>query len=135
MIRVLVVDDSPSILRGLTALFSLEPDLEVCGYAASGEDGVSLAEELDPDVVVMDVSLPGMDGVAATRAITTSGSTSRVLVLSWTSSEECRRDAVRAGAWGYVLKSEAADCLVESVRRVARPGGSSPQGHPGTPVA
>ena len=122
MIRVLVVDDNPSILRGLTALFSVEPDLELCGYAGSGEGGLSLAVTLEPDVVIMDLSMPGMGGVAAIRAIVESGCASRVLVLSGTSSEERRSAAVEAGALDYVRKSDAAHRLLESVRAVAGAG-------------
>jgi NarL family two-component system response regulator LiaR len=124
MIRVLVVDDNPSIVRGLTALFSVEPDLELCGYAVSGEGGLSLAVTLEPDVVIMDLSMPGMGGMAAIRAIVESGCASRVLVLSGTSSEDRRSAAVEAGALDYVRKSDAAHLLLASVRALAGTGPS-----------
>lgn len=120
MTRVLIVDDRLSIRRGLAALMSSAPDLEVCGHAGTGEAGLVLALTLDPDVVVMDLSMPGMGGVAATRAIVESGCPARVLVLSWAWSEERVAEAVAAGARAYVTKSEGPRRLMESVRAVAR---------------
>lgn len=119
MTRVVIVDDRASIRRGLSALFEVAPDLDVCGTADCGEAGLTLATTLDPDVVVMDLSMPGIGGVAATRAIVTSGCSSRVLILSWAWSERGLAEVVKAGARGYVAKSEGPERLVVAVRAVA----------------
>lgn len=119
MTRVVIVDDRPSIRQGLSALFGVAPDLEVCGVADSGEGGLTLATTLEPDVVVMDLSMPGIGGVAATRAIVSSGCTARVLVLSWAWSERRLTEVVRAGARGYVVKSEGPERLMRALRAVA----------------
>ena len=119
MTRVVIVDDRPSIRRGLSALFGVEPDLEVCGLADSGEGGLALALTLLPDVVVMDLSMPGIGGMAATRAIVESGCSSRVLVLSWMWSEGRMSEAAGAGARGYVVKSEGPERLLVALRAVA----------------
>ncbi len=120
MTRVLIVDDHPSIRRGLSALIECEPDLEVCGVADTGEEGLVLAVRLQPDVVVMDLSMPGMGGIEATRAIVRSGCRARVLILTWMMSEDRRREAAEAGALGYVAKDEGPSRMVESVRALAR---------------
>ncbi len=120
MIRVLIVDDHPSIRHGLSMLFAAEPDLEVCGLADTGEAGLDLAKTLRPDVVVMDLSMPGMGGIEATRAVASSGCGSRVLVLTCMLNEERKRQVVEAGAMGYLPKGEAPRRMLESLRAVAR---------------
>lgn len=119
-IRVLLVDDHAVMRAGLRALLSAEPDLEVVGEAATGEDGVDLAIQLRPDVVLMDLSMPGIGGMAATRRISAAGLPTRVLVLTLHGEQEYLLPLLEAGGAGYLTKSSADHELVEAIRVVAR---------------
>jgi DNA-binding NarL/FixJ family response regulator len=119
-LRVLVVEDHPLFRKGVVALLTAEPDLDVLGVAGSGEEAVARAAELRPDVVLMDLQLPGMSGIEATRAIVAAHPDVRVLVLSLFEDEESVFLALRAGARGYVLKDAEEDELLGAVRAAAR---------------
>lgn len=114
-IRLVLVDDEPLIRRGLKALLSIEPDLEVIGEADNGEGAVRLAETLQPDLVLMDVRMPLMDGVAATQAICDRFSQVKVLVLTTFAEDDYIVRAMRAGAIGYLLKGTDADDLINAI--------------------
>lgn len=118
MTTVLLVDDQPLVRTGLRALLEPEPDLEVVGEAANGEEAVTLTAELQPDVVLMDVRMPVLDGIEATRRICASGR-SQVLVLTTFDVDEHVYDALRAGAAGFLLKDAERSDLVRAVRAVA----------------
>ena len=118
-IRLLLVDDEFHVRRGLTMAFSAEPDLEVVGEAATGEDGVLLAGSLQPDVVVMDVRLRKLDGLDATREIRDQSPSVRVVVLSLLDDALTRRAARDAGAGAFVGKQEGSDALLFAIREVA----------------
>jgi DNA-binding NarL/FixJ family response regulator len=96
-----------------------QDDLSVAGEAADGEEAVRLTAELEPDVVLMDVRMPGMDGIEATRRIVTSGSRSRVLVLTTFDLDEYAFAALRAGASGFLLKDVPPADLLTGIRAVA----------------
>jgi DNA-binding NarL/FixJ family response regulator len=119
-IRVLLVDDHAVMRAGLRALLSTEPDIEVVGEAATGEEGVDLAIQLRPDVVLMDLSMPGIGGMAATRRIAAAGLSARVLVLTLHGEQEYLLPLLEAGGAGYLTKSSADHELVEAIRVVAR---------------
>ena len=119
-IRVLLVDDHAVMRAGLRALLSTEPDVEVVGEGATGEEGVELAMRLVPDVVVMDLSMPGMGGMAATRRIAASGLPIRVLVLTLHGEREYLLPLLEAGGAGYLTKGSADHELIEAIRVVAR---------------
>jgi DNA-binding NarL/FixJ family response regulator len=119
-IRVLVVDDQALIRRGMTLMLSVEPDIEVVGQAADGEEAIAMAERLHPDVVLMDLHMPRKGGVAATREITQSLPRTHVLVLTTLDAEEAVFDAVRAGAHAYLLKDASEEEVLETVRAVHR---------------
>jgi len=118
-IRVLVADDHAVMRTAVRALLETEPDMEVAGEAASGEEAVAAALALRPDVVVMDLSMHGCGGLEATRTLAASTG-SRVLVLTMHAEEEGLLAALHAGASGYLNKSAAPDELVGAVRLVAR---------------
>jgi len=119
-IRVLVADDHAMLRRAVRALLQGEPDIEVVGEAASGEEAVEAARALRPDVVLMDLTMPGGDGLEATRSITGDASRTRVLVLSMHGENEALLPALHAGASGFITKTEAPDELMRAIRRVAR---------------
>ncbi|MFF2041645.1 response regulator [Kitasatospora sp. NPDC058170] len=121
-IRVLVAEDQAAVRAALVMILRAEPDLEVVGQAADGEEAVRLALELRPDVVLMDVQMPRLDGVSATRAVVAAGA-AQVLVLTTFDLDEYVYGALRAGAAGFLLKDLEADTLVEGIRTVARGDG------------
>lgn len=119
MIRVVVADDHAVVRSGLDQLLATADDIELVGAAADGEDAVRLVTELDPDVVLMDLSMPVVDGVEATRRLTAAGGRARVVVLTSLADDRSIREALRAGAIGYVLKHADADDLLGAVRSAA----------------
>lgn len=119
-IRVLIVDDQALIRRGMALMLSLEPDMEVVGQACDGVEAVEMAQHLLPDVVLMDLHMPRKDGVAATREITLSLPQTHVLVLTTLEAEETVFEAIRAGAYAYLLKDVTEEELLETVRAVHR---------------
>jgi DNA-binding NarL/FixJ family response regulator len=118
-VRVVVADDHPVVREGLRAMLDAEPDLDVVGEAASGEEAVALAARLRPDVVLMDLRMPGTDGVAATGRITAAGD-ARVLVVTTYDTDSDILRAVEAGATGYLLKDTPRRELAAAVRAAAR---------------
>ncbi|MEU9073190.1 response regulator [Kitasatospora sp. NPDC004745] len=121
-IRVLVAEDQAAVRAALVMILRAEPDVEVVGQAADGEEAVRMALELRPDVVLMDVQMPRLDGVSATRRVVDAGA-AQVLVLTTFDLDEYVYGALRAGAAGFLLKDLEADTLVEGVRTVARGDG------------
>ena len=107
-IRLLIADDHPVVRAGLRTLLAAEPDMEVVGEAVDGASAVERALELEPDVVVMDLTMGEMDGLTATREIVDRLPETKVVVLTMHANEEYLRQALQAGATGYVLK-EAVD--------------------------
>ncbi|MEV7022273.1 response regulator transcription factor [Kitasatospora sp. NPDC093558] len=121
-IRVLVAEDQAAVRAALVMILRAEPDFEVVGQAADGEEAVRLALELRPHVVLMDVQMPRLDGVSATRQVVAAGA-AQVLVLTTFDLDEYVYGALRAGAAGFLLKDLEADTLVEGIRTVARGDG------------
>jgi len=118
-VRVLLVDDQPLMLVGLSILIGDTDDLEVVGEAGDGREAVRLVRELRPDVVVMDIRMPGMDGIEATRQATAEPNPPKVLVLTTFDDDEYVYGALRAGASGFLLKSMALDAILDAIRVVA----------------
>jgi DNA-binding NarL/FixJ family response regulator len=117
-IRALVVDDHDLFRRGVRSLLS-EYGVDVVGEAATGTEAVRLAIELLPDVVVMDLNLPGMSGLEATWQLAAAAPDTRVLVLTISAADDDVREAVLAGASGYLLKDAADAAIVDGVRSAA----------------
>ncbi len=114
-LRILIVDDHAVVRRGVRALLELQTDWEVAGEATTGREAVDAAKRLRPDIVVMDLSLPELNGLDAARQILKDSPTTEVLVLTMHHSEELARNALQAGARGYVLKSDADQNLIAAV--------------------
>jgi DNA-binding NarL/FixJ family response regulator len=124
-IRVMIVDDHAVVRRGLFAFLGEEPDLEVVGDAADGEEALRLLAELDaqgsrPDVVMMDLQMAPMDGVESTRRIRELYDDVEVVALSSFSDQERVYAALQAGASGYLLKDADADDVAAAVRAAHR---------------
>ena len=117
-ISVLLVDDHSLVRRGFRRILEDEPDIEVTGEAADGAEAVRLAQELGPAVVVMDCAMPHMNGLEATRKILQKQPQTLVLMLSMHPEETLVRQALDAGARGYVLKNAVDLELGAAIRRV-----------------
>ena len=119
VITVLLVDDHALVRRGFRRLLEDEPDIQVVGEASDGPTAVKLAAELKPRVVVMDYAMPELDGVQATIEIRRLVPGTIVLMLSMHSDDNYRRNAMAAGASGYVLKTAIEVDLAAAIRDVA----------------
>lgn len=118
-ITVLLVDDHSLVRRGFRRMLEDEPDIVVVGEASDGEEAVRLARDLAPQVIVMDCALPGMSGLIATRKILETPPPKAVLMLSMHSEDTLVRQALDAGARGYMLKNAVDLELAAAIRRVA----------------
>lgn len=118
-ITVLLVDDHPLVRTGLATLLTAAEDMTVVGEAADGAEAVRRNAADPADVVLMDLSMPVLDGVAATRQLLADQPATRVVVLSSFSDRSRVRDAIAAGAVGYVLKDSSPDELLAAVRAAA----------------
>lgn len=133
VVRVMIADDHQMVREGLRMLLSdanipamfgdIQTRIELVGEAARGDDAVVMVSKLKPDVVLMDLQLPGLDGLAATRAIRAAekdGYRPGILVLTSFDDEARMREAVRAGATGYLLKDVMRDELVRAILAASR---------------
>lgn len=117
-VKVLLVDDHPVVRQGLSALLTMEKDIEVVGEAENGRAAVGLVSASKPDVVVMDVSMPLLNGIEATRQIVKAAPAAKVLVLSSYADDEFVERSLWAGASGFLAKDSAAADLVRAIRAV-----------------
>jgi DNA-binding NarL/FixJ family response regulator len=118
-ISVMLVDDHSLVRRGFRRIIEDEPDLEVVGEAGNGEESILLALRLRPRVIVMDCALPGVSGLVATQKILETAPETAILMLSMHSEDTLVRQAMAAGARGYILKNAIDLELVDAIRRVA----------------
>lgn len=121
--RVLIIDDHPLFRKGVADLLSLEPGLQLVGEAASGEEGIALAQRLAPDLILLDLNMRGMDGVETLRRLRGEGTPdTRILMLTVSNAHEDVVRALRAGADGYLLKDMEPEEILESLRTAMRGG-------------
>ena len=118
--RVMFVDDHAVIRSGLKALVEAAPGWEVCGEASDGEEALRVAAECRPDIVVMDVSMPKLGGVDATIELKKILPDVEVLILTMHESDRLADQVRRAGARGYLLKTESESKLIEALEALAR---------------
>src|SRR5712691_9242861 len=118
-ITVLLVDDHALVRRGFRRLLEDDPSLEVVGEAGNGDEAIRLAGELSPRVIVMDCAMPGTSGLVATRRILKHSPGTAVLMLSMHSEDTLVRQALDAGARGYILKDALDLDLAAAVKQVA----------------
>ena len=139
--RALVCDIQAMVRAGIRLILESQPDIEVVGEAADGEQAVAAARRLSPDVVLMDIRMPRLDGIEATRRICSQDPCPAVIVLTTFGADEYVYAALRAGASGFMLKDSApeqlaalGDALVTPLRtralieRHARPAGGAATG-------
>jgi DNA-binding NarL/FixJ family response regulator len=118
-ITVVLADDHHLVRRGFRRMLEDDPAIAVVGEAANGDEAIRLVRELKPRVVVMDAAMPGTGGLAATRTILSSMPETAVLMLSMHSEETLVRQAMDAGARGYILKNVSDLDLPSAIKRVA----------------
>jgi len=119
-VRVLIVDDHTLFCRGLTALLSRDPQVQVVGDAADAGKALRRAQELQPDVVLLDNNLPGVRGVDAIAALREAAPHTRILMLTVSEDVDDLAAALRNGASGYLLKTMEGDDLSQAIHRVMR---------------
>jgi DNA-binding NarL/FixJ family response regulator len=115
----MIVDDHEIVREGLETLLSEEPMVEVVGQAINGIEAVALASSLKPDVILMDLVMPELDGIEATRQIRGTGMASQILVLTSFANDQHVRDAIEAGAIGYLLKDVLKADLLRAIQMAA----------------
>lgn len=118
-IRVMIVDDHEIVREGLQILLAEEVDFEVVGTAADGKTALALAERLNPDVIMMDLVMPDMDGIEVTRRVLSTNPSIRIMILTTFAEDQRVRDAIRAGAIGYLLKDVLKADLLRALRNTA----------------
>jgi DNA-binding NarL/FixJ family response regulator len=117
--RVLIVDDHP-LTRDALATLLAGNDFDVVGQASDGQEAIELAGQLRPQLVLLDLSMPGVDGLTALPGLRDAVPDAEVIVLTASGTEDNLLAAIRAGAAGYLLKSEPPDRIVDFLRGVAR---------------
>jgi len=118
-VRVLITDDHSVVRQGLRMFLSLDPELEVVGEAANGEEALRMARDLSPDVVLMDLVMPVMDGISATGAIRSELPDVEVIALTSVLEDASVTGAVKAGAIGYLMKDTEAEELGRAIKAAA----------------
>lgn len=120
MLRILIADDHEVARRGIRSLLENHPGWEVCAEAKDGRDAVELAATAKPDVVLLDIGMPNLNGLEAARQISAMLPGAGILILTMHDSDSMVRDVLRAGARGFLLKSDAGRDLVAAVEAVHR---------------
>jgi len=133
--RILIADDHEFVRQGVRTLLLSRRGWTICGEAVDGRDAIEKAKQLKPDVVVMDVSMPNLNGLEATREVRRILPKTAVLVLSQHNSPGMMKEALKAGAQGYVVKSSASENLIaalENLKQPRTPPGITPSIDPGS---
>ncbi len=115
MLRILIADDHELARRGIRALLESHPGWEVCGEAKDGRETVERAASMKPDLVLLDIGMPNLNGLEAARQILAGSPDVAILILTMHDSDSVVREVLRAGARGYLLKSDAGRDLVAAV--------------------
>jgi DNA-binding NarL/FixJ family response regulator len=121
-VKILIADDHEIVRQGIRRVLEVKPEWEICGEASNGQEAVRMAQELAPDVIIMDVTMPVMSGFEAADEISRLPLGSRVLFFTMHDSGSMAGSVRKSGAHGYVVKSRAAQDLVQALERLLRGG-------------
>jgi DNA-binding NarL/FixJ family response regulator len=121
-VKILIADDHEIVRQGIRRVLEVKPEWEICGEASNGQEAVRMAQELSPDVIIMDVTMPVMSGFEAADEISRLPFGSRVLFFTMHDSGSMAGSVRKSGAHGYVVKSRAAQDLVQALERLLRGG-------------
>jgi len=119
-LRILIADDHDVVRQGLRALLEAQPGWEICGEAATGRETVEKTRKLKPDIVLLDIIMPELNGLEVLRRIRKATHETQVLVLTMHESEDLIGQALKAGARGFMLKSDAGRDLVTAIDALSR---------------
>jgi NarL family two-component system response regulator LiaR len=118
LIRILIADDHELVRKGLMALLSVKPGVEVIGQAKDGIEAVELAHSLKPDIILMDLLMPLKNGIDATREIKAENPDACILIITSFAEDENVYQAIKAGALGYLLKDSSPQELMQAIHDV-----------------
>jgi two-component system response regulator NreC len=118
-IRILVADDHEVVRQGTRALLSTIPEWEIVGEADNGRDAVSLTAELKPDIVILDITMPELNGLDAARQIKKKSPETEILIFTAQETEKLVHDVFDSGARSYIMKTDAADHLIEAIKALS----------------
>ncbi len=118
-LRILLADDHKVVRQGTRALLSTVPEWEIVGEADNGRDAVSLTAELKPDIVILDIGMPELNGLDATRQIKKKSPETEVLIFTGQETEELVHDVFDSGARSYIMKTDAADHLIDAIKALS----------------
>lgn len=121
-VKILIADDHEIVRQGIRRVLEIKPEWDICGEASNGQEAVRMAQELSPDIIIMDVTMPGMSGFEAADEISRLPLGSRVLFFTMHDSGSMAGSVRRSGAHGYVVKSRAAQDLVQALERLLKGG-------------
>jgi len=120
MPRILITDDHAIVRTGLRTLLTAEPGMELVGEASGGFEAIELAEKVRPEILLLDLSMPDLDGIQVTRALKAKLPDLRILILTVHEDQALLREAIRAGASGYIVKRAAESELISAINVVMR---------------
>jgi len=120
MTRVLIADDHAIVRAGLRALLMEDPEFQLVGEAVGGYETIELLEKTNPDVLILDLSMPDLDGISVTRKIKPQFPNLKILILTLHEDEALLKEAIKAGAAGYILKRAAESELISAIRVILR---------------
>jgi len=119
-VRILLVEDFKPFRSFATTLLGARADFHVIGEASDGLEAVEIAEQLKPDVILMDIGLPRLNGLEATRRIRELVPATKIVFLTQQTSAEIMDEALSLGAWGYIVKQNAAEELLKGLTRIVQ---------------
>ncbi len=120
MLQILIADDHEVARRGIRAVLESHPGWEVCAEAKDGREAVELASSLKPDVILLDIGMPNLNGLEAARQILAISPDVPILILTMHDSDNVIREVLRAGARGFLLKSDAGRDLLNAIEALQR---------------
>ena len=120
MISILIADDHAIVRTGLRALLRSEPELQLAGEATGGYEAIELVGKTRPDILILDLSMPDLDGIAVTRQLKPEYPDLLILILTVHGDEAMLREAIRAGASGYIVKHAAEAELIAAIKAIRR---------------
>jgi DNA-binding NarL/FixJ family response regulator len=119
MLRIFVADDHLLIRGGLRTLFRNRRDFSICGESGNGREAVELAIQAKPDILIVNINLPGINGIETTRQVRERSPDTEILIFTAESNEDLMREALRAGARGYLLKSASDEQVIAAIETLA----------------